>query len=191
MSKRTKILVMDLKETEARNNCAGEGQQQFNQPTDLRQQADIIQNHENCHVRSIGQGEAKHRKYKRLKLGSGQAYDLSSWPPYTGIASARPTQKTRPTTVPLSTVVVVYSLSQKHVYQPFSSNGHLFRLCNSGFEQSQYIYIPTHKHTNTCAHLVTMSRYTLDRQTDDYPTDLTMSMSSFFLRITGIQKMKV
>jgi hypothetical protein len=33
---------------------------------------------ENEHVRSIGQGEARHRKYKRLKLGSGQAYDRSS-----------------------------------------------------------------------------------------------------------------
>jgi hypothetical protein len=28
--------------------------------------------------RNIGQGEARHRKYKRLKLGSGQAYDRSS-----------------------------------------------------------------------------------------------------------------
>jgi hypothetical protein len=27
---RTKILAMDLEETEARNDCAGEGQQQFN-----------------------------------------------------------------------------------------------------------------------------------------------------------------
>jgi hypothetical protein len=26
---------MDLQETEARNDCAGEGQQQFNRPTDL------------------------------------------------------------------------------------------------------------------------------------------------------------
>jgi hypothetical protein len=34
-----------------------------------RQQAEIIQNHEN--VRYIGQGEAQHRKYKRLKLGGG------------------------------------------------------------------------------------------------------------------------
>jgi hypothetical protein len=40
-----------------------------------RQQADVIQNHENEHVRSIGQDEARHRKYKRLKLGDGQAYD--------------------------------------------------------------------------------------------------------------------
>jgi hypothetical protein len=43
-----------------------------------KQQAEIIQNHENEHVRSIGQGEAGHRKYKRLKLGGGHAYDRSS-----------------------------------------------------------------------------------------------------------------
>jgi hypothetical protein len=43
-----------------------------------RQQAEVIQNHGNEHVRSIGQGEARHRKYKRLKLGGGQAYDSSS-----------------------------------------------------------------------------------------------------------------
>jgi hypothetical protein len=43
-----------------------------------RQQAEVIQNHENEHVRGIGQGEAGHRKYKRLKLGGGQAYDRSS-----------------------------------------------------------------------------------------------------------------
>jgi hypothetical protein len=29
-------------------------------------------------VRNIGQGEARHRKYKRLKLGGGQAYDRSN-----------------------------------------------------------------------------------------------------------------
>jgi hypothetical protein len=28
-------------------------------------------------VRSVGQSEARHRKYKRLKLGDGQAYDRS------------------------------------------------------------------------------------------------------------------
>jgi hypothetical protein len=38
-----------------------------------RQQAKDIQNHENANVRNIGQGEAGHRKYKRLKLGGGQA----------------------------------------------------------------------------------------------------------------------
>jgi hypothetical protein len=40
-----------------------------------RQQAEVIQNHENANVRNIGQGEAKR---KRLKLGGGQAYDCSS-----------------------------------------------------------------------------------------------------------------
>jgi hypothetical protein len=43
-----------------------------------RQQAEVIQNHDNEIVRSIGQGETPHRKYKRLKLGGGQAYDSSS-----------------------------------------------------------------------------------------------------------------
>jgi hypothetical protein len=43
-----------------------------------RQQADVIQNHENEHVRYIGQGEARHRKYKRLKLGGGHMYGCSS-----------------------------------------------------------------------------------------------------------------
>jgi hypothetical protein len=41
-----------------------------------RQQAEVIQNHANPNVRNIGQGEAQHRKYKRL--GGGQAYDRSS-----------------------------------------------------------------------------------------------------------------
>jgi hypothetical protein len=35
--------------------------------------------YENEHVRGIGQGYARHKKYKRLKLGGGQAYDLSSY----------------------------------------------------------------------------------------------------------------
>jgi hypothetical protein len=45
-----------------------------------RQQAEVIQNHENGNgnVRNIGKGEARHRKYKRLKLGGGQAYGRSS-----------------------------------------------------------------------------------------------------------------
>jgi hypothetical protein len=43
-----------------------------------RQQAEVIQNHDNENVRTNGQGEARHRKYKRLKLGGGQAYDRSS-----------------------------------------------------------------------------------------------------------------
>jgi hypothetical protein len=40
-----------------------------------RQQAEVIQNLENANVRKIGQGEPRHRKYKWLKLGGGQAYD--------------------------------------------------------------------------------------------------------------------
>jgi hypothetical protein len=43
-----------------------------------RQQSEVIQNHENANFRNIGQGEPRHRKYKRLKLGGGQAYDRSS-----------------------------------------------------------------------------------------------------------------
>jgi hypothetical protein len=40
-----------------------------------KQQAEVIRNHDNKNVRAIGQGETHHRKYKRLKLGGGQAYD--------------------------------------------------------------------------------------------------------------------
>jgi hypothetical protein len=43
-----------------------------------RQQAEVINNHENEHARGIGHGETRYRKYKRLKLSGGQAYDLSS-----------------------------------------------------------------------------------------------------------------
>jgi hypothetical protein len=43
-----------------------------------RQQPEVIQNHVNEHVRRTGQGEAKQRKYKRLKLDGGQAYDRTS-----------------------------------------------------------------------------------------------------------------
>jgi hypothetical protein len=42
-----------------------------------RQQAKIIQNHGIDNVRNIGQGEPRHRKFKRLKLEGGQAYDCS------------------------------------------------------------------------------------------------------------------
>jgi hypothetical protein len=42
-----------------------------------RQHAEVIQNHDNENVRTTGQGKAHHRKYKRLKLGGGQAYDRS------------------------------------------------------------------------------------------------------------------
>jgi hypothetical protein len=41
-------------------------------------QAEIIRNHENAYVRNIRQGEIRHRKNKRLKLGGGQACDNSS-----------------------------------------------------------------------------------------------------------------
>jgi hypothetical protein len=43
-----------------------------------RQQAEVIQNNDNENIHNIGEGEAHHRKYKRLKLGGGQAYDRSS-----------------------------------------------------------------------------------------------------------------
>jgi hypothetical protein len=43
-----------------------------------REQAEAIQSHENENVRYIGQDEAPHRKYKRLKLGGGHVYDCSS-----------------------------------------------------------------------------------------------------------------
>jgi hypothetical protein len=43
-----------------------------------RRQAEVILNYENPNVCAIGQGEARHRKHKRLKLGGGQAYDRSS-----------------------------------------------------------------------------------------------------------------
>jgi hypothetical protein len=32
----------------------------------MQQQAEVIRNHENEHVRGIGQGEARHGKYERL-----------------------------------------------------------------------------------------------------------------------------
>jgi hypothetical protein len=35
-------------------------------------------NHESGNIRYIGQGEARYRKYKRLKLGGGHVYDCSS-----------------------------------------------------------------------------------------------------------------
>jgi hypothetical protein len=43
-----------------------------------RQQTEVIQNHDNENVCTMGQGEARRRKYRRLKLGGGQAYDRSS-----------------------------------------------------------------------------------------------------------------
>jgi hypothetical protein len=46
-------------------NCAGDKQKSYK----------IM---ENEHVRSIEEGEARHRKFRRLKLGGGQAYVRSS-----------------------------------------------------------------------------------------------------------------
>jgi hypothetical protein len=43
-----------------------------------RQQAEVILNHNNENVHNTGQGGARHRKYKRLKLGTGDAYNRSS-----------------------------------------------------------------------------------------------------------------
>jgi hypothetical protein len=43
-----------------------------------RQKAEVIENHENENIGYIGQGEARHRKYKRLKLGGSHVYDRSS-----------------------------------------------------------------------------------------------------------------
>jgi hypothetical protein len=43
-----------------------------------KQQAEVIQNHENVHVRGITQDEARHRKHKWLKFGGGQSYDCST-----------------------------------------------------------------------------------------------------------------
>jgi hypothetical protein len=42
-----------------------------------RQQAEVIHNQQNEHIRSVGQYEARLRKYKRLKLGSSRACDRS------------------------------------------------------------------------------------------------------------------
>jgi hypothetical protein len=43
-----------------------------------REQTDVIRNHANVIIRTIGQEEVCHRKYERLRLGGGQAYDRSS-----------------------------------------------------------------------------------------------------------------
>jgi hypothetical protein len=45
---------------------------------DGRIQSEAILNHVNPNVLGTGQGEARHTKYKRLKLGDGQAYDRSA-----------------------------------------------------------------------------------------------------------------
>jgi hypothetical protein len=43
-----------------------------------RQEAEVIQKHENANVHNIGKGEHRHWKYKRLTFGGGQAFDRSS-----------------------------------------------------------------------------------------------------------------
>jgi hypothetical protein len=43
-----------------------------------RKQREVIQNHDDINVPYIDESEAQQRKYKRLKLGGGQAYDPSS-----------------------------------------------------------------------------------------------------------------
>jgi hypothetical protein len=42
-----------------------------------RKKAEVTQNHKNANIFNIGQGEPRHSKYKRLKLGGGQAYGRS------------------------------------------------------------------------------------------------------------------
>jgi hypothetical protein len=50
----------------------------YNYVTKLcKKKTEVIQNHLTPNLRAIGQGEAMHRKYKRLKLGGGQACDPS------------------------------------------------------------------------------------------------------------------
>jgi hypothetical protein len=51
----------------------------YNNKTKLwRSQAEVILNHRNTTVRGTGQGKATYKKYKRLKLGGGQAYGRSA-----------------------------------------------------------------------------------------------------------------
>jgi hypothetical protein len=42
------------------------------------QDTEVVMDHENLNVRGIGQEEARHRRYTRLKLGGGQTYDHSA-----------------------------------------------------------------------------------------------------------------
>jgi hypothetical protein len=68
-----KNLALSLKGPGTKTNCLAVNSQSYrNCDSDS-----LVRNHENEHVRDIGQGEARHRKYKRLKLGGGQAYDRS------------------------------------------------------------------------------------------------------------------
>jgi hypothetical protein len=42
-----------------------------------RTHAEVLLNHVNSNVHGIVQGQARHKKYQRLKLGSGRTYDFS------------------------------------------------------------------------------------------------------------------
>jgi hypothetical protein len=50
----------------------------YDYKTKLCRQEEVIQNDENELVHTVGQGKAKHRKCKRLKLGGGHACERSS-----------------------------------------------------------------------------------------------------------------
>jgi hypothetical protein len=43
-----------------------------------RAQEEVILNHVNPNVRGTGQGDARHKRYERLKLGGGEAYVCSA-----------------------------------------------------------------------------------------------------------------
>jgi hypothetical protein len=43
-----------------------------------RKQAEVILNYRNPVLRGIGPGQAMQKKYKRLKLGKGEAYNSSA-----------------------------------------------------------------------------------------------------------------
>jgi Mor family transcriptional regulator len=78
---------MDLEETEVMNRCASEGHQQFNRATDQSSNwhsskvhtAPRVAHNEMCRqqAEAMQKKKAQHIKYKRLKLGGGQAYDRS------------------------------------------------------------------------------------------------------------------
>jgi hypothetical protein len=44
-----------------------------------RKRAEVVQNHDNLNVRNVGKNEAKNRKFKRLRLGAGQAYVVQAY----------------------------------------------------------------------------------------------------------------
>jgi hypothetical protein len=44
----------------------------------MQETTEVIVNHVNRNIHSIGPGDAMHRKYKRLKISGGQVYDRSA-----------------------------------------------------------------------------------------------------------------